>query len=485
MSIESCKNGHIYDTDRNKSCPFCNVQKKLKKLKKLEPLDEKWYFDSLIGQGAYSEVYKLKNKDSTEFIAAKVLEFNLNDPSAEIRYKNCKKELSFLKMLNNCENIVQAHGYVEYKDPLSGNTYLIILLELLIPLDTYLCEYEINEEKIIKLGKDLCNALIFCQNYNIVHRDIKPENIFVTADETFKLGDFDTAETHADANKTRTIKGTYLYMAPEVFCHGKYDFSCDIYSLGLVFYKIMNENKLPNRKISLKLTENQSELDSPINASIEFSKIILKAASYNSDNRYKDAKDLLQDLSEITNASTTLLYFSRNSMTYHTAIEKTIAKPIIKTVTEKSTSTNKTKKEITVNLVYRLANWIGFSCIFSFIPLFAFLICRHILSKDLSISEKCTSEFLFFALSIAIITIREMSLKKLWDKDKIIFILIFMLVLLILVFSTLLFGVMTLCDMKILLIPDTNTLLFKYSIVLSIFSFLAGTSVQIWEEIDI
>lgn len=484
MSITSCKNGHVYDSVKNNTCPFCNDQENIEKLKRAEPLDGKWYFDSLIGQGANSEVYKLKNIDSSEFMAAKVLEFNLNDPSAEIRYKNCKKELSFLKMLNNCENIVQTYGYLEYIDPISGNTYLIILLELLIPLDTYLCEYEITESKIIKLGMDLCNALIFCQNYNIVHRDIKPENIFVTTEGTFKLGDFDTAETHADANKTRTIKGTYLYMAPEVFCNGKYDYSCDIYSLGLVFYKIMNENTLPNRNLSLKPTEDQNELDAPINAGDEFSKVILKAASYNANNRYKDAKDLLQDLSEISNPSTSQLYFSRGTKMHHTAYEKTIAKPIIKSTSEKVVMTNKTKRDVIASLIYRLANWIGFSCIFSFIPLFAFLICRHIFSQDTIISEKCTSEFLFFALSTAIITIRELYLEKLWKKDKIIFIITLILVLLILVLSTLIFGFKTLCDIDVVDMPENN-LFFNYSIMLSVFSFIVGTLVQVWEEIDV
>lgn len=46
------------------------------------------------------------------------------------------------------------------------------------------------EAEIIKIGRDICAALVLCHGKDILHRDIKPENIFYNKDGNYKLGDF-------------------------------------------------------------------------------------------------------------------------------------------------------------------------------------------------------------------------------------------------------------------------------------------------------
>lgn len=70
---------------------------------------------------------------------------------------------------------------------------------------------------MIRLGIDICKALELCQKYNVIHRDIKPENIFVSGSGDFKLGDFGIARTIERASSGLSKKGTYNYMAPEVY----------------------------------------------------------------------------------------------------------------------------------------------------------------------------------------------------------------------------------------------------------------------------
>ena len=132
----------------------------------------------------------------------------------------------------------------------------------------------------LKLGTDLCRALEYCSVRNILHRDIKPENIFVSSFGDFKLGDFGIARQLEKTNSSLSKKGTYMYMAPEVYRGEQYNASVDIYSLGLVLYKLFNNNRLPfapqdkellsfnEREESLGRRIRGDQLPSPVNASI-------------------------------------------------------------------------------------------------------------------------------------------------------------------------------------------------------------------------
>ena len=84
-----------------------------------------------------------------------------------------------------------------------------------------------------------------CKANNIIHRDIKPGNIFVSRFGTYKLGDFGIAKQLERGAGTLSSRGTYDYMAPEMFRGQRYDASVDIYALGIVLYKLRNRNRAP------------------------------------------------------------------------------------------------------------------------------------------------------------------------------------------------------------------------------------------------
>ncbi|MGN0962766.1 MAG: protein kinase, partial [Clostridia bacterium] len=103
----------------------------------------------------------------------------------------------------------------------------------------------LKRQDLIKLGIDMCRALELCRKKEIIHRDIKPENIFISEDGNFKLGDFGVA---ANADKTLgglSKKGTYSFMAPEVYKADPYGPTVDIYSLGIVLYRLLNNLNEP------------------------------------------------------------------------------------------------------------------------------------------------------------------------------------------------------------------------------------------------
>src|SRR5699024_9189261 len=121
----------------------------------------------------------------------------------------------------------------------------LIRMELLKPLNEYTRKRTITRQDVIRLGIDLCKALELCQKYNIIHRDVKPENIFISDAGDYKLGDFGIARTVEKTTSGLSNKGTYTYMAPEVYKGEAYGSTVDIYSLGIVLYRLLNGNRTP------------------------------------------------------------------------------------------------------------------------------------------------------------------------------------------------------------------------------------------------
>ena len=108
-----------------------------------------------------------------------------------------------------------------------------------------------------------------------------------------------------------TKAGTYTYMAPELYKGEKSSASVDIYSLGMVMYQLLNYNRDPFLPIPPeKFTFDQKEkslirrmrgenLPNPVQASEKLSKIILKACSFNSYERYESASEMRKALEKL------------------------------------------------------------------------------------------------------------------------------------------------------------------------------------------
>jgi len=164
---------------------------------------------------------------------------------------------------------------------------------------------------IIRLGIDICKALELCQRYNIIHRDIKPENIFISDNGDYKLGDFGIARTIERTTSGLSKKGTYSYMAPEVYIGKKYGFSVDTYSLGLVLYRMLNKNRGPflpqppeaitydNREQALARRMSGEPLPRPFYGEGRLGEIVLKACAFDPKDRYSSPQQLRQELEAI------------------------------------------------------------------------------------------------------------------------------------------------------------------------------------------
>jgi eukaryotic-like serine/threonine-protein kinase len=108
-------------------------------------------------------------------------------------------------------------------------------------------EDQMPVEKVIDICLQVCQALKYLANHNIVHRDIKPANIMVTKDGTVKLGDFGFIQSVWDSELMQegTTIGTPDYISPEQ-ARGErnLDVRSDIYSLGASLFHMLASRTL-------------------------------------------------------------------------------------------------------------------------------------------------------------------------------------------------------------------------------------------------
>lgn len=219
-----------------------------------------------------------------------------------------QNEIKLLESLKNAKNIVKIEDSRVIEKENRMGWKIFIKMELLTDFSQYVSMSGITEEDVVRLGCDLCGALKICHSKKIIHRDIKPENIFVDGTGSFKLGDFGVAKQLEKTESSLSRKGTYNYMAPEVFNATHYDARADIYSLGLVMYKLLNGNRLPfiptgNQFVMYHDKEKAFERrihgeplpDIPgINPNLNL--IIKKACAFNPNDRFSSAEEFVNAL---------------------------------------------------------------------------------------------------------------------------------------------------------------------------------------------
>lgn len=295
--------------------------------KKFEPIDGKWYINKELGSGAFGTVFEVQRKDFLDMKAAlKVISiptsqnevdsyreenYDLDDKSVTSYFygfvEEFVKEFRLMSQLKGQSNIVsyEDHDVIKKEDGIGWDIF--IRMELLTPMNKYFAVNMPKEGDVIRLGIDICKALEVCQKYKIIHRDIKPSNIFVSDTGDFKLGDFGVARTLEKTSSGLSKKGTYTYMAPEVYKGQPYGSNVDIYSLGIVMYKLLNNNLEPFRKdrtyndgeraLEMRLLGN--EMPKPQNAEGRLAEIVLKACAFDPKERYESPLQMRQELESI------------------------------------------------------------------------------------------------------------------------------------------------------------------------------------------
>ncbi|CAO2839374.1 unnamed protein product [Amaranthus hypochondriacus] len=182
----------------------------------------------VIGKGSGGVVQLVRHKWNGKLFALKVIQMNVQE---EIR-KQIVQELK-INQSSQCPHVVICyHSYyhngafslvLEYMDRGSLGDIIKQIKTILEPYLAVVC-------------KQVLQGLVYLHNERrVIHRDIKPSNLLVNHKGEVKITDFGVSAVVASSMGQRdTFVGTYNYMSPERISGSSYDYSCDIWSLGMV-----------------------------------------------------------------------------------------------------------------------------------------------------------------------------------------------------------------------------------------------------------
>ncbi|KAA6381805.1 MAG: putative Serine/threonine-protein kinase TIO, partial [Streblomastix strix] len=192
--------------------------------------DSKYIILRVIGEGSFGRVFQGRLKYSGHVVAMKYISKYGKGKDASFL-----GEVEVLRSLEH-ENIIQFLDYFE-----TDNDFVVVTefgqgdLSKLLEEDKNFSETEIHW-----ISRQLIYALKYLHDKNITHRDLKPQNILIDSNGTIKLCDFGFARIlDQKSGVMNSVKGTPLYMAPEIINGGKsYDWRSDLWSLGALLYEL-------------------------------------------------------------------------------------------------------------------------------------------------------------------------------------------------------------------------------------------------------
>ncbi len=256
-----------YSAPHNHSAGFAQARELVRQSQsgKGTLLKKRFLLEEVLGHGGMGTVYKTKDlrkveaEDPHPYIATKVLNQDFKDhPDA---FVTLQQETAKSQTLAH-PNIVTVHDFDREGD------ILFMTMELLEgqPLDQLIKAQRnplsqsagLPKEQVWKITKDLCAALAYAHQRQLIHADFKPGNVFVNTDGNAKVLDFGIARAASkEAQKHKFDAGqlgalTPAYATIEMVKDEPLGFSDDVYALACVVYEMLAGRHPYNNRSALE-----------------------------------------------------------------------------------------------------------------------------------------------------------------------------------------------------------------------------------------
>ena len=189
---------------------------------------------SQIGAGGMGIVYKVRDLETSEIVALKVLKPEIaSDPDVQ---ENFKRELCLARKITH-KNVCRIHEFSR-SNGMAYTSMEFVEGESLMSRLQRAGALPLNEA--VEIARQISAGLREAHMQGIVHRDLKPANIMLDRNGVVKIMDFGIARMiQRDGPMTGTIVGTPAYMAPEQAELKPVSSCTDIYALGLLLYEMV------------------------------------------------------------------------------------------------------------------------------------------------------------------------------------------------------------------------------------------------------
>ncbi|KFM23332.1 Serine/threonine-protein kinase 36 [Auxenochlorella protothecoides] len=185
----------------------------------------------LVGEGSFGKVFKARKTGSLATVAVKLI---TKRGKNERDLLGLRQEIDILRTMRH-EHIIQMLDAFE-----TATDFCVVTEfaqgELFQILED---DRSLSEGVVRDVARQLVAALHYLHSHRIIHRDMKPQNILLSAAGTVKLCDFGFARSlSAHTLMVTSVKGTPLYMAPELVQERPYNHTVDLWSLGVILYEL-------------------------------------------------------------------------------------------------------------------------------------------------------------------------------------------------------------------------------------------------------
>jgi serine/threonine-protein kinase len=262
-------------------------------------IKSRYEIKEVLAQGGMGVVYKAYDTVMKRTVALKAI-LDITDPNAlKLFQEECEDLASLIH-----PNIVEIYDIGQLEDSDGVKPYLVMPLLPGVTLDRLIgtSSQRLTVERSVDMICQVCRGLQAAHERGLVHRDIKPSNIFVLEDDSTKIIDFGIARRMDAASRTRSMKGTLLYMAPEQVEMKPVSALSDVFSLGVVCYETLTRRRpfeRPTEESVVQAILNfapppASELNPAVNPAL--SQAIHKAMAKQPWHRYSSAREFGETL---------------------------------------------------------------------------------------------------------------------------------------------------------------------------------------------
>jgi len=240
----------------------------------------------------------ISNPPSQTQLEALLLSGAYSDKESALAYYKAISD-DIAEEVNILQKLSRLEGFIAFNDhqivPIDGDAgYDVYLLsEYRNTLEQAFRHSSMTHLTALNLGLDLCAALAVCRQSGYLYVDLKPDNIYLTAENTYRIGDIGFLKLNSLKYASLPDRYRSQYTAPEITdAYSSLNTTVDIYALGLILYRAFNNGALPFHSEESPT----GEFPPPAYADYEMAEIIMKACNPDPEARWQDPIEMGQAL---------------------------------------------------------------------------------------------------------------------------------------------------------------------------------------------